>query len=328
MITFLLTIAVAGAVGSCDRLDAVDTVVETDREEIVSDTTAHAEPPETIDTLATPGTPTTPVVPADTIPEPVSKIRKIAGGIDNLGDYDGHRFSGQGFAVHDSIGYRLYNTGVCSTYDLSDIEAPKKISTFYLGSYMPKNHSNCAQFGADSLGNPLLYVSGLRGKCFVERISPEGSQLVQTIHVPAMEVYDISTGMNLICGDDGYLWGFGNALSDSTLTFVKFRRPDLSEGDVYLNGNDILDIWYEKDYVYRESVWQGGKVYDGRLYFVFGQLYSNRHIAIYDTATHEKVSDIDLNAAVREEPEDCELVDGKILLTIYNGDGYYLIDPD
>ena len=36
-------------------------------------------------------------------------------------------------------------------------------------------------------------------------------------------------------------------------------------------------------------------------------------------------TDIDLHNVIPEEPEDCDLVDGKILLTINGGTGYYII---
>lgn len=255
-------------------------------------------------------------------------IKKINDGIDNSFILDGKHRNGQGFAVYRKTAYRLYDSGVCQAYDFSDIEAPAKISSFLLGSSKFKNHSNCAQFGPESDGAPLLYISGLSGKCFVERMSPEGSELAQTLTLLPMEAYNISKTMNIICGDDGFLWAFGNALSGNTLGFAKLRRPDLSEGDIIFSSEDILDSWTEEGYVYSESVCQGGMVYKGLLYFLFGSVHSHSHIAIYNTETHQKVTDIDLDSFVREEPEDCEMVDGKLILTILGGKGYYILDLD
>ena len=252
-------------------------------------------------------------------------IKKINTGIDNFYSLGGINHTGQGFAVFKGVAYRLYNSGLCQTYDIKDLSAPVRISSFPLGSNRPDNHSNCAQFGIDAQGDPLLYVSGLSGRCFVERICPDGSELVQTLTLPALEVFNISSTMNIICGGDGCLWAFGSALSGQALTFAKLRRPDATEGDISLTGEDILDYWTEEGYNYAESVWQGGMVYDGLLYFVFGTNESKRHLAIYDTATHEKIADIDLHNVIPEEPEDCDLVDGKILLTINGGTGYYII---
>ena len=267
-----------------------------------------------------------PLKSGDGVPPTVISVKKIPTGIDTYCIFDGRKFTAQGFAECMGIGYRLFNSGICQTYNLADVESPQQIATFALGSRRNRNHSNCAQFDLDEDGNPLLYVSGLYSKCFVERISPEESSLVQVITLPPLEVYNISGSMNIICGDDGFLWAFGSALSDNALTFAKLRKPDLSEGDVTLDGHDIIDHWTEENYVYSQSKWQGGMVYHGLLYFVFGTAGSKRHIVIYDTKTHQKVSDINLNTVIREEPEDCDLVDGRILLTINGGSGYYLID--
>ena len=222
----------------------------------------------------------------------------------------------------------MYDTGLCQTYDMTNLDSLSRIATFELGSHMNSNHSNCAQFGQDEEGAPLLYVSGLRSKCFVERITLEGSTLVQIITLLPLEVFNVSKSMNIICGDDGYLWAFGSSLSPNGLTFAKFRRPDISEGDINLSGLDLIDSWTEEDYVYSESVWQGGKVYDGHLYFVFGTTGSNRHIAIYDTTTHEKVSDIDLNSIIPNELEDCEILPEGIFVVTNGGRYSYLIKPE
>lgn len=264
----------------------------------------------------------------DTIPPTALSIKKIGNGIDNSCRFDNRNLSAQGFAIWQKVGYRLYDTGLCQTYDMTNLDSLSRIATFELGSHMNSNHSNCAQFGQDEEGAPLLYVSGLRSKCFVERITLEGSTLVQIITLLPLEVFNVSKSMNIICGDDGYLWAFGSSLSPNGLTFAKFRRPDISEGDINLSGLDLIDSWTEEDYVYSESVWQGGKVYDGHLYFVFGTTGSNRHIAIYDTTTHEKVSDIDLNSIIPNELEDCEILPEGIFVVTNGGRYSYLIKPE
>ena len=196
-----------------------------------------------------------PPISDDATPPPiVISVKKIAQGIDTSCQFDSRKYSAQGFAECMGIGYRLFDSGICQTYDLSDIESPRKIATFSLASRGSKNHSNCAQFDLDVNGNPILYVSGLYGKCYVERITPEESALEQVITLPALEVYNISQSMNIISGDDGFLWAFGYALSDNALTFAKLRKPDLSEGDVALNGFDVIDFWTEENYVYSQSV--------------------------------------------------------------------------
>ena len=246
-----------------------------------------------------------------------------AGSIDNT--YQGH--SGQGVAIRDRIMYRLYNTGQCQTYDLTDLANPVKIGSFNLGSHQSSNHSNCAQIYVEENGDTLLYVSGLKnGKSYVEKVSRTGSSLVQVISIPKLSILENSTTLNTICGDDGFLWLFGPA--GDKLVFAKARRPLLSQRDVLLSEDDIIDAWSEGGYVYDQDVSQGGMVYKGLLFFLFGSTGSRAHIAVYDTQTHRRISDIKLSGIFREEPEDCELLPEGILIVTNGGSNYYLVKPE
>ena len=243
--------------------------------------------------------------------------------------YKGVNRTCQGVAIKDGVMYRLYNTGVCQTFDISELDCPQPLNMFELGSFLSTNHCNCTQFSPESFStrdSALLYVAGLHGKCFVERITRESSKLVQTITLDTISMFNNQVRFNMLCGDDSHIWLFGEDRDNQTLYFAKARRPSIDEGDVTLSSNDIMDYWSESNYVYQESVWQGGKVYDGKLYYVFGTKSSDRHISVYDTKTHTKLQNIDLNPFVAEEPEDIEIVDNLIILTVYGGFGYYLIE--
>ena len=253
------------------------------------------------------------------------KVKRVysTGGIDNT--YAGH--SGQGVAVRDRIMYRLYNTGQCQTYDLTDLTNPVKLGSFDLGSHQYSNHSNCAQTYLDDNGNVLLYVSGQKnGKAYVERVTTTGSSLVQVITIAKMAILENTNTLNAICGDDGYLWLFGS--SANKLLFAKARRPLLSERDALLDEDDILDVWSEDGYVYGNDVWQGGKVYNGLLFFLFGSTGSKAHLAVFDTHVHHRIADISLSGIFKEEPEDCELLPEGILIVTNGGSNYYLIKPE
>jgi len=253
----------------------------------------------------------------------VKAIIKTGDGIENKCQ----PWSGQGVAVKDKVLYRIYDSGMCQTFDISDLTAPTKIATFALGSNMNSNHANCAQSCLDENGDMLLYVSGLRGgKTYVERMTTTGSTLVQTITLPKMEVLYQSTAFNVVCGDDGYLWLFGSG--GDKLLFAKARKPLLSEGDVTLCEDDILDFWYEDGYIYNDDVWQGGKVYNGLLFMLFGITGSVGHLAVYDVLTHKQIMDIDLSDTVREEPEDCEIIPEGILIVVNGGSNYYIVRPE
>lgn len=252
----------------------------------------------------------------------VKQIYKTGEGVENK--YEGN--AGQGVAVWDHIMYRLYDTGYCQTFDISNLTAPKKLSSFALGSHMGPNHANCAQTSLDENGDLLLYVSGLKGgKTFVERITTTGSTLVQTITLSPLEILGKTVTLNCVCSDDGFLWYFGSG--GDKLYYAKARRPLLSEGDVTLGLDDILDFWSESNYVYREDVWQGGKVYGNFLFFLFGINGSTAHLVVYDTRVHKRILDINLSDVVREEPEDCELIPQGILVVTNGGNHYYLIRP-
>lgn len=254
------------------------------------------------------------------------KVKRVVatGSIDNMNKSN----SGQGVAVRDGIMYRLYDTGQCQTYDLKDLSNPVKIATFNLGSYQYSNHSNCAQTYVEDNGDTLLYVSGLKnGKAYVERIYPTGSSLVQVITIPKMAVLENTNTLNAICGDDGFLWLFGPA-SGNKLVFAKARRPLLSQRDALLSEDDILDVWTQDNYVYREDVSQGGMVYKGLLFFLFGSTGSRAHIAVYDTQSHRRISDIKLSGIFVEEPEDCELLPQGILIVTNRGSNYYVVQPE
>lgn len=255
-------------------------------------------------------------------------IRKTGFNIINSINFQGLNRSAQGMAIDNYVMYRLYDTGICQTFDISDIENPIPICQFELGSYMQSNHGNCAQFlpRFSDEEYSYLYVAGLQGKCFVERINRSSSTLVQTITLGKLEMFNNQQRFNIVCGDDSCLWLFGEDEIDRKLHFAKIKRPSLNIGDYCIGQSDILDYWSESDYVYDECVWQGGKVYNGKLFFVFGTPSSKRRIVVYDTNTHSKVETIELNDYISEELEDCEILDGKIIIAIYGGRGYYVMD--
>ena len=257
--------------------------------------------------------------------EPVIKVNRNINNYYQSGDTI---YQGQGIAYHQGILYRLYNTGYCSVYNVENLLEPEKVGEFALGSHMDGNHSNAAQIEEDDDGKPIIYIAGLKGKCFVERISEQTATLIQTISIVPMSIFNNSIKFNMICGDDGYLWLFGEDRSQRKLFFGKARKPSLSEGNVTLKEEDILEYWSEDNYIYSQSVWQGGMVCRGKLYFVFGTPESRRHITIYDTRTKRPERDIDLNEYVTEEPEDCVMIGDVILLGINGGKGYYIIRPE
>lgn len=252
-------------------------------------------------------------------------VKKIGLNISNYCSLKGVLYSSQGVSINNGVLYRLFDSGICQSYNLSDINNPLLISTFELASRGTNNHCNCSQFYYDNNTGLLLYISGLRGKCYVEKISVNSSRLIQTISLEQLDIFNNTLNLNIICGDDGYLWLFGDDRNSNTLFFAKARRPAVSEGDVTIRRDDIIDYWSQEKYNYSESVWQGGMVYGGYLYFLFGTSNSKRHIAVYNTISHQLIDDIDLNTIIKEEPEDCDLTnDGHLVIATNGGKGFYL----
>ena len=259
-------------------------------------------------------------------------IWKINNTLDNSCKYKNEVFSGQGMAILNDTLYRLFHSGVCIASDISGLEAPKTLFTTELGSRIESNHCNCAQFDYPSLGEGLLYVSsvkelnGERGECYVERVCGEKAELIQTISIENVGILDNYKGVNIICGDDGLLWIFGYNIQGTKIIVAKARKPSISEGfKVLLTDSDIIDYWFDSDLSYKISVSQGGTIHNGYLYFVFGSRTGYKHIVVYNTATHQKVGNIELNDCVYEEPEDCCFKGDTLLVSIYGGKGYYAL---
>jgi hypothetical protein len=257
----------------------------------------------------------------------VGSIKKVNSKVISNGFYlDAIHRRAQGMAISDSVLYRFYTTGMCKTFDIRDLERPAEIATFKLGSYNDSNHANSAQFYTDNEGRKLLYLSGMGGKCYVESITPTSSSLVQTITLDKINYLQNSVRVNMICGDDGYMWLFGIDNKGDMLVFARANRPDITLKEAKITQSDILDYWYRTDYKYLESISQGGKFYGGNLFFVFGSQTTDRHLDVYNVCTHEMVYSVDLNEAVTEEPEDCDILGNKIILSVDSGKGYYILE--
>ena len=261
--------------------------------------------------------------------EVIVTVRKIGLNMRNGLKYEGRQYAAQGVAIWDKTLYRLYDTGICQSFDISEIEKPLLISTFPLASYQKTNHSNGGQFLSireTTIDSPFLYVSGSLGRCFVESISDKSSTLIQTITIDEEEIAQQNVRLNIVCGDDGFLWAFGRNVEKRELWFAIFPKPNLSKNTVRLCYDDMIDFWTEPNYIFEKSVSQSGKIYNGRLYYVFGTEKTDRHIMIYDTKSHKKILDYDLNQYVKEEPEDLEIIGKSIYIFINGGTGYYVID--
>ena len=223
----------------------------------------------------------------------------------------------QGCAIYDDIIYVARRTGQCDRYQLIGNNI-NYLSSFSFESGGKTNHCNCIQFdiNVSDSSNPILYISSnyRESPCFVEQITETGSKLIQTIFVEVSDDFPENMYFNLLAGDDGYLWlcGFFN----NTLKISKFRKPELNQKEVTLTRNDVLDSWERNDYNWEQEVFQGMKMYNGKLYVVYGGSYNKRGVWIWDTNNHILEYNIDMTERTEVEFEDIEIYKGKMYLFV------------
>lgn len=242
--------------------------------------------------------------------------------------YNNELYYAQALDIFKNYLFRLYysasNKSLCKVYDITNILEPTLIDSFPLGYQGDYIHCNACQFGKEidsETGFPLLYIrNGELGQCTVEKISLHASELLQVINIDTSNIFTEQSESNIIIGDDGFLWLFG--ANDSKLFFAKFNVPNKLNSNVSLGKNDVVDSWefaFQDDFA--NKTWQGGKIYNGHLYFLFGTNRKFNRLYIFNTSTHELEKLLPLSA-IQEECEDIAFLEDSILIGIddtYNG---------
>lgn len=232
-------------------------------------------------------------------------------------EYHGHAM--QAFSIYDDIVYVGYDSGLCRTYDYN---TGKQISEFPLGCNIKSNHCGNLNF-SDS----LLYISGdLQNKsCYVEKISPYDSELVQTIKFELTGDYGGSQA--IIDTDRGRIVYMRRLYSkinrkDNEFLISEFPLPSVLEGDITYYDKDIIRTYKLQKYF---PIYQGASISDGKLYQSFGgpsdwPSSEGTGFAVFD------LSDGRLLKVVRlpfgEEPQSVLKYKGRILMN-FNGHGLF-----
>ena len=238
----------------------------------------------------------------------------------------GQTYYGQGADVFGNRAFRLHKNGICEVFDIANYNNITKLAEYNLGSYGASNHSNCCNFGNElsDTGFPYLYVAGLNnGTCYVEKVSESSAELVQTITL--LE----GIAGNLTVGDDGKLWFFYGDNLGSTMYFYKFDLPDVDDGDVTISLSDAIDSWTDTDCTeYLAYYYQGGKIYNGRLYVLFGQSGAGqkRYMLSYNINTHQRVSIVDFTETIPHEIEDCGIRNGRMIVFTNGSTGLNVVN--
>lgn len=239
---------------------------------------------------------------------------------------DGNTYYGQGADIFEDRAFRLHKNGICEVFDIANYNKITKLAQYNLGSYGSANHANCCNFGNElsDTGFPYLYVAGLNyGKCYVEKVSESGAELVQTI--------TLAEGIsgNFTVGGDGKLWFFYGDNLGSTMYFYKFDLPDVNDGDVTISLSDAIDSWTDTDCSeFLAYYYQGGKIYNGRLYVFFGQSGTGqkRYMLAYNINTHERVSIVDFTETIPHEVEDCGIRNGRMIVFTNGSTGLNVVN--
>ena len=249
-----------------------------------------------------------------------------------VGNYKGK--GAQGLAIYGDSAFLMSDGGLCRVYNLA---SKKQKREFTLASSSPKNHVNNVCFGPDHYrGNtlPLIYVSECNNpyRCFIENITADSCELIQTIEVKNHEViidwvvdcksrylYSISRTGKVI--DD-----VGNCVC----VIKKYRLPSVDEGNsVVLSEQDIIDQFS----VIFPNILQGCKIRKNMMYLVTGfqeslnhRVDASRSLKVIDLKSKRLLKEIDLTYVTTNEPEDIDFYKGECLMYCGQEGGIYVIN--
>lgn len=213
---------------------------------------------------------------------------------------------GQALAIWGDYAVRLADGGGATLWHFTG-EGIERLANIPMDGRNSNMHCNSAQFApTKNAGDfmPLLYISGNKpteggDKCYVERITENNgvysTTLVQTITFSPGTLMPYPT-INAQIGDDGHIYVFLAAAP--YIKCFKYRKVLTSEGNVTLTDSDIIDYTFvDVNYVYNDKPWQGGKIYDGKLYFCWGKA-AGQGLFVVDLISKKLLNEIDLTGKI------------------------------
>lgn len=222
----------------------------------------------------------------------------------------------QGMAIFGDYLVRTANGGTHKIYRIED-NGFSLIGSFALNGL---GHANSVQFAPvlePGQFLPYLYVSAFNSKCKVVEIDNlTSAHVVQTI---TYDIAGLPADSNFQIGDDGYLWLTTLDSASNAYVFIKFRKVSVSEGDVTLTSQDVMDKWESSEkFPYNPYVWQGEIIKKGKVYFLYGQTGNRkRGINIFDTQTHSLLFQVDFTNLSGLEMEDIDFYNNSIIVATY-----------
>lgn len=221
--------------------------------------------------------------------------------------------SSQGMAIWGRYAFLMHDKGQCVVVDM---RREKYVSTFVMEGNT--GHCNNASFGNEYYNRqsrfPLLYVTECRGDrvCYVNDISLEGSQLVQTIIYDGEEITGPSDWVVDRKQDKIYLY-----CTIGKMRMLKaFRLPRLSDsdenGEVHLKAEDSL----ASIPLGAIAIPQGSLIKGRYAYLPDGLPSRERRLHIVDIISCQKVANFDLNH-IPYEPEGVASKGRKLYLSFH-----------
>lgn len=227
----------------------------------------------------------------------------------------------QGMAIYNNLLVRMANVERSTTHYIFTIGSTGTLTQAATFTLATTGHSNALQFAPTiEEGNtyPYLYVSDLTGSCEVLSIS-------SAFAVAQVQKITIPTGWQVQIGDDGYIWAIAG--SGTNLHFIKYRKVLVSEGNVTLTSDDILeDIYVNDKFDSASYTFQGSKFKYGKAWLPIGTTGSaqNRALLVFDLAQHRTVANIDLTSLGDVEFEDLDFWDDAMVIASYAATNYIL----
>jgi hypothetical protein len=228
----------------------------------------------------------------------------------------------QGMAIYKDTAFLFNNTGIVRLYNLKTHEF---VSEFFLDTFAPENHANCANFGVEfPAGNsayPALYVSECYGqrRCFVESVSAAGAKLVQTLKIRGGGPEDVAFDWYLDnAGQFLYAIAKDPGAGAHAYRVTKLRLPRLADGDVTFTPKDFLAQFT----INFRHLSQGGVIRGDYLYLPVGHLKPasgkndprDRGVLVVNLRTQQIEKELDLNQSLDLEPEDADFHGDSLLM--------------
>lgn len=239
----------------------------------------------------------------------------------------------QGFDIYNDIIFQCCDGGYCRTYDLN---TGALIADFPLGSNVSTNHAGGVNFGLefpDGSEYPALYVSGdLTTKdCYVEKVTPNRSELIQTIHFD-LDNNSSFNGAQVVIDKDRkrliYQQRESTSISDVDNKFhiYEFDIPALDDSEVILTSSDVLCEYVLTHY---SPYYQGACIHNGQFlqthgYAVdktgvkVGLLFFNMDI----TDNRDLIARIKFDGLIDYEPQGVTVYNNRLIMSFVNSTYY------